>query len=173
MDDSGTVHVLETLQELIDDVTLVHIFQNVCANDSVQVSFCFTKLAPTELPLHTHIFEHKVYVLVVIGLQDVQKCDNVFVVGKALKEDNFSEGSLCVRGILESTKDLLESNNVGVTLSLLIFALPHDTISLRSVSFRTEAHILLYPRVVVFQTSQECGLRVLRCCRSFHCFPFS
>jgi len=43
-----------------------------------------------------------------------------------LQEDDFSESSLGVCGVLESIKVLLQSNNV---FSLLVNSLPHNTIS--------------------------------------------
>ena len=51
------MHVLETLQTLVDNVLLVDVFQNVGSDDSVQVS--------------VHEIEHQVDVAVVFSTDDV------------------------------------------------------------------------------------------------------
>jgi hypothetical protein len=40
--------------------------------------------------MRTHIFEDKIDVLVVIGLDDLLQCDDILMVRELAQEDNFS-----------------------------------------------------------------------------------
>ena len=105
------VHVLETLQALVNDVLLVDIFQDVRSNDGMQVS--------------VHKVEDKIDVAIIFGTNRVLQANNVLVTVQFLQKDNLSEGPLGIRGILESVKILLERDNF---LGTLVNSLPHDTV---------------------------------------------
>ncbi len=109
--DLRRVHIFETLENLIDYVPFVNVLKNVGFDDSVEVRL--------------HEIENQVDVLVVLGPDDVQKLDDVLMTIKFLQEDDLSEGSLSVCGVLERIEHLLESTH---SFALLVDDLPDDSI---------------------------------------------
>jgi len=65
VDEFTRVELLEGLEQLIDDLLLVDVFEDVGADDCVQVSL--------------HLVEHALDVLVVLGADDVEQPHNVLV----------------------------------------------------------------------------------------------
>lgn len=105
------MHVLETLEDLIDDILLVDVFQNVCSNYRVQIS--------------VHEVKDQVNVSVVFSAYHILEPNYVFVASQLLQEDDLTESSLSVCCILESIKVLLEGHDF---LCSLVDSLPHDTV---------------------------------------------
>ena len=134
------MHVLQALQDLVDDVLLVDVFEDVCANDCVKISI--------------HEVEDQVDVAVVFCSDYVLQPNNVLVPSELLKENDLAEGALRVSSILESVEVLLQGNDL---LSALIDGLPHDTV--RSLSYRQVS--TKSPQVRTF-TTKSVGEAILR-----------
>jgi len=109
------VHVLQTFQDLVDDVLLVDIFEDVGTDDSVKIS--------------VHEVEDEVNVTIVFSADYVLKANNVLVTSQLLQEDDLAERALRVSGVLESVEVLFKGDNL---FSALVDGLPHDTV--RSLS---------------------------------------
>jgi hypothetical protein len=105
------VHVFDALHGLVNDVSLVNVFENVSLDHCVQVRL--------------HVVKDQINVSVVFSSNYVLQLDNVVVAVQFLKENNFSEGSLSIRGILKSIEYLLESDYL---LGLFVNCLPNYTI---------------------------------------------
>lgn len=75
----------------------------------------------------THVLKEEVDVLVVIGLHDVKKSNNVLVVSELLQEDDLAEGALGVRGVLKGAEDLLQGEDL---VCLLVLNLPDNAVGL-------------------------------------------
>ncbi len=105
------MHILKAFQHLIDDVLLMNIFEDVCADHSVQV--------------RVHEIEYKVYIAVVLGTDHILKSDDVFMARQFLQEDNLSECALGISCVLKSIEILLKGHNI---LRLLINGLPNDSV---------------------------------------------
>jgi len=143
VDDASAVEVLEGLEELVDDELLVHLFEDVCADDGVKIGL--------------HVLEHEVDIAVVLGLHNIQQLEDVLMIAELLKEHDLTEGSLCIGGVLEGIKDLLHSDDFA---SLYRHSLPHNT-----VSALTNALLNLI-------TSRDLFVQLFRCRHFFlHCFP--
>lgn len=93
MDQVPRVQVFKSFQHLINDVLLVYFFQDVCADDCVQVGL--------------HLVEHAVDVLVIFSTDHIQETDDILVPVELLQEHDFSVGPLCVCSILEGIKYFL------------------------------------------------------------------
>jgi len=111
VDEFTRVELLEGLEQLIDDLLLVDVFEDVGADDCVQVSL--------------HLVEHALDVLVVLGADDVEQPHNVLVAVQLLQEHDFALGALGVSRVLESVEDFLECDDFVVGLLL---GLPHDPV---------------------------------------------
>ena len=118
----GGVHVLQALQDLIDDILLVDVFEDVGSDDGVEVS--------------VHEVEHQVDVSVIFRPDHILKTNDVLVSGEFLKENDLSEGALGIGGVLERVKVLLECNDF---LGTLVNRLPYNTISTLTCSDKTES----------------------------------
>lgn len=116
------MHELETLQNLIDYILLVDVFQDVGSYHSMQISI--------------HEVEDKVDITVIFGANDVLKSDDIFMTRELLEEDNLSEGALGVSCILKGVKILLQSDDL---FCLFVNGFPHDTIS--SLAYILSRHI--------------------------------
>jgi hypothetical protein len=106
------MHILKAFEYLVDDVLLVDILEDVCANHSVQI--------------RVHEVEHQVDVAVIFSAHHILESDDVFVAGEFLQEDDLAEGTLSIRRILESIEVLLECNDL---LGPLVKCLPDNTVS--------------------------------------------
>ena len=111
------MHVLQALQDLVDDVLLVDIFEDVGTDDSVKIS--------------VHEVEDEVDISVVFCADYVLQANNVLVASQLLQEDDLAERALRVSSVLESVEVLLEGDDL---LGALVDGLPHDTV--RSLSYR-------------------------------------
>jgi hypothetical protein len=116
------VHVLQALQDLIDDILLVDVFEDVGSDDGVEVS--------------VHEVEHQVDVSVIFRPDHILKTNDVLVSGEFLKENDLSEGALGIGGVLERVKVLLECYDF---LGTLVNRLPYNTISTLTCSDKTES----------------------------------
>ena len=87
------MHVLETLEALVDDVLFVDIFQDVGSNNRVQIS--------------VHKVEHKVNISIVLRTNHILKSNNVLVSIQFLQKYYFTESPLGVSCILESIEVFL------------------------------------------------------------------
>mmetsp|Transcript_33887 Transcript_33887/g.100659 ORF Transcript_33887/g.100659 Transcript_33887/m.100659 type:complete len:438 (+) Transcript_33887:197-1510(+) len=105
------VHVLQRLEQLVDDVLLVDLLKDLGADDGVQVGF--------------HEVADQIDVLVVVGLEHVQQPHNVLVTVQLLQEHDLPERALGIRRILEGVEALLERHDLAC---LLVDGLPHDAI---------------------------------------------
>jgi hypothetical protein len=105
------VHVLEALEYLVYDILLVDVFENVGTDYGVQVG--------------VHEVEHQVDVAVVFRPDHVLEADDVLVSRQLLEEDDLSEGTLGVGGVLECIEVLLESDDF---LGSFVNGLPDDTV---------------------------------------------
>ena len=111
------MHVLQTFQDLVDDVLLVDIFEDVGTDDSVKIS--------------VHEVEDEVNVTIVFSADYVLKANNVLVTSQLLQEDDLAERALRVSGVLESVEVLFKGDNL---FGALVDGFPHDTV--RSLSYR-------------------------------------
>jgi hypothetical protein len=105
------VHVLEAFEYLVDNVLLVDVLENVGADDRVQVC--------------VHEVEDQVDVSVVLGADHVLQPDDVLVPSQLLQEDDFTEGALCVRGVLEGVEVLFKRDDL---LGALVDGLPDNAV---------------------------------------------
>ena len=83
----GRVHVFKALEDLVHDVLLVNVFKDIGSNDGVQVG--------------VHEVKYQVNVAVVFGTDHILQNNDVLVASQLLQENNFSEGALRVRCVLE------------------------------------------------------------------------
>ena len=67
MENISRVEILETFQDLVDDVLFVDLFENVSSDDSVKVDF--------------HCIEYQIYVSVILRSNYVEQTDNVLMPG--------------------------------------------------------------------------------------------
>jgi len=105
------VHVLEALEHLVHDILLVNVFQDVGADNCVQVSI--------------HEVEHQVDVPIILCADHILQPDDVFVAGQLLQENDFSERALGVRRILEGIEVLLQGNDL---FRALVDGLPDNSV---------------------------------------------
>ena len=91
----GRVHILEAFYELVYDVLFVDWLQNICANNSVQISL--------------HEIKDKVNVSIIFSLENIAKSHNIGVTGELLQVLNFTVGSLGICSITKGIKTFLES----------------------------------------------------------------
>ena len=105
------MHVLQTLENLVDDILLMDLFQDVGTDDGVEVGI--------------HEVENEIDISVVFRSDDVLEPDDVFMADELLQEDDLTEGSLCIGRVLEGVKVLLESDNL---LSALVNSFPDDSV---------------------------------------------
>ena len=105
------MHVLQTFQDLIDDVLFVDVLEYIGTNDCMQIC--------------VHEVEDEVNVAVVLGADDVLQSNNVFVPSELLQENNFSKCSLCVRRILKCVEILFERHNL---FGPFVDCLPNDAV---------------------------------------------
>lgn len=106
------MHVLQTLQALVNDVLLVNVLQDVSSDNCVQVG--------------VHEVEYQVNITVILSTDDVLETDNILVTSQLLQENNLTESALSVSSVLESVKILLNGANF---FSALVNGLPHNTVS--------------------------------------------
>lgn len=105
------MHVFQTLKNLVNDVLLVDVFEDISSDDGMQVS--------------VHEIEDEVNVAVIFRANYILESDDIFMAGKLLEEDNFSESTLCVSRVLECIEVLLEGDNL---LGAFINGFPDDTV---------------------------------------------
>lgn len=108
----GRMHILETLENLVDDVLLMNILENVSSYNRVEVC--------------VHEVKHQVDVPIVLSPNHVLKPNNVFMSVQFLEENDLSEGPLGVSRILESIKVFLKCYYL---LCFLINCFPYYTVS--------------------------------------------
>ncbi len=106
------VHILEALQNLIDDVLLVDIFEDVGTDNCMKI--------------RVHKVEDQINISIVLGANYILQSDDVLMPRQLLQKDNLSKSTLGIRCILKGIKVFLERHNV---LGLLINGFPHDTVS--------------------------------------------
>jgi len=111
MQQVGGVHVLETLENLVDDVLLMDLFQDVCTDDSMEVGI--------------HEVKNEVDISVVFRSDDILESNDVLVADELLQEDNLTERPLCVSRVLKGVKVLFDSNNL---LCALVNSFPDNTV---------------------------------------------
>jgi hypothetical protein len=92
VDDVGGVDVLEAFEDLVDDELFVDFFEDVAADDGVEVDF-------DEL-------EDEVDVVGVLGFDDVEQPDDALVALELVQEDHLAVGALGVRGVVEGVENL-------------------------------------------------------------------
>ena len=105
------MHVLEALENLIDNVLLVDFFEDVCTDDRVQVSI--------------HEIEDKVNIPIVFRSNHILQPNDVLVADELLEEYDLTEGSLGVSCILEGVEVLFEGYDL---LGAFIDGFPHNTV---------------------------------------------
>lgn len=106
------MHVLQALQHLIDDILLVDVFEDVGADDGVEVG--------------VHEVEDEVDVTIVFSSDHILKADDVFVARQFLEEDDLTEGALRVGGVLEGVEVLLQRDDF---FGALVNGLPDYAVS--------------------------------------------
>lgn len=94
----GRVHVLQTLEALVDNVLLVDVLQDVGPDNCVQV--------------RVHEIENQVDITVVFGSDDVLESNDVFVPIKLLQEYDLSESTLGICCILEGVEVLFKGHDL-------------------------------------------------------------
>ena len=104
------VQVLQSLEYLVNDVLLVHFFQDPGPDYLVEVRF--------------HELEHQVNVSVVFRTQNVEQSDDILMV-QLLQKHNLAERPLGVCVVLERGEDLLESDYF---VSFPVDRLPDDPV---------------------------------------------
>lgn len=105
------MHVFQALQHLVDDILLVDVLEDVSSDYRVQVSI--------------HEIEDQVDVSVIFSSNYILEPNDVLVPGQLLQEDDLSEGSLRIRGVLECIEVFLESDDL---LSSFVDSLPDNTV---------------------------------------------
>ena len=89
----------------------MNILKNVSSNNSMEVS--------------VHEIKHQINVSIVFSPYNVLKSNDVFMPIQFLKENDLSESSLSISGILKGVKVFLKSHYF---LRLLVYSLPNYTI---------------------------------------------
>jgi len=92
------MHVLQTLQDLVNNVLLVDVFENVGSDDCMQIC--------------VHKIKDKIDIAVILSPNHILESNYVLVPSQLLQEDNLTESSLRVSRVLESIKVLLQSDNL-------------------------------------------------------------
>ena len=92
------MHVLQTLQDLVNNVLLVDVFENVSSDDCMQIC--------------VHKIKDKIDITVILSPNHILESNYVLVPSQLLQEDNLTESSLRVSRVLESIKVLLQSDNL-------------------------------------------------------------
>ena len=87
------------------------VFKDVGSNDGVEVG--------------VHEVKHQINVAIVFSSNNVLKSDDVFVAGKFLEEDNLTECTLGVSGILEGVEVFFERDDF---LCALVDGLPDNSV---------------------------------------------
>ena len=116
------MHVLQALENLVDDVLFVDVFEDIGPDDGVQIS--------------VHEIEDQVDVAVVFSADHILQSDYVLVPGQLLQENNFTECALSIGGVLEGVKVFLEGNDL---LGPLVNGLPDDAVGSLSCSKKHES----------------------------------
>ena len=106
------MHVLQALEHLVDDILFVDVFQDVCADNRMQVSI--------------HEVKKQVNVSVILCSNHVLEPNDVFMACQLLQEDDLAESTLGICCILEGIKVLFKRNNL---LGPLVDSLPDNAIS--------------------------------------------
>ena len=92
------MHVLQTLQDLVNNVLLVDVFENVGSDNRMQIC--------------VHKIKDKIDIAVILSPNHILESNYVLVPSQLLQEDNLTESSLRVSRVLESIKVLLQSDNL-------------------------------------------------------------
>ena len=92
------MHVLQTLQDLVNNVLLVDVFENVGPDNRMQIC--------------VHKIKDKIDITVILSPNHILESNYVLVPSQLLQEDNLTESSLRVSRVLESIKVLLQSDNL-------------------------------------------------------------
>ena len=92
------MHVLQTLQDLVNNVLLVDVFENVGPDNRMQIC--------------VHKIKDKIDIAVILSPNHILESNYVLVPSQLLQEDNLTESSLRVSRVLESIKVLLQSDNL-------------------------------------------------------------
>lgn len=106
------MHVLQTFEDLINNILLMNVLKDVSSDNSVQI--------------RVHEVENQVDVSVIFCTNDVLETDDVLVARQLLKENNFTEGTLGVCCVLKGIKIFLKSHNF---FSSLVNGFPNNTVS--------------------------------------------
>ena len=96
---------------LVENVLFVHVLKYFGPDDCVQVGL--------------HEVEYQVQILVIFCFDEFLEPNDMGMPIEFPQEDDFTEGSLRVGGILKSIEDLLNSNDIPI---LLIDGLPDDPV---------------------------------------------
>lgn len=79
MDQLGRVNVVDSFQDLIENVNLMHFLKNIGSDDRMKIRL--------------HILEYQVQIFIISGFHDLVKLDNV-IMFQSMKHFNLSVGSL-------------------------------------------------------------------------------
>ena len=93
MNDVSLMKILNAFDELMDNVTIVKIFEYFLSNGVVEIGF--------------HELKNKVQIFIIFGLDDSMQFDNILVIN-LMQEDNFAIGALGVCGVLEGIEYFFE-----------------------------------------------------------------
>ncbi len=106
------MHELKTLEQLVNYVPLMNVFQDVSSDHSMQVC--------------VHVIKNEIDVPVVLRPDHIQKPYNVLMAVQLLQENNLPERALGIRCVLESVEVFLECHDL---LRFFVDGLPDDAVS--------------------------------------------
>lgn len=95
----GTVQILQSFGNLIDDVFIVHLLENTLAYDVMQICL--------------HILKYEIDILTIICFDGFLELDDVVVI-QLLEYADFPVCALCVSAVLEGIEDLLQGQHLFV-----------------------------------------------------------
>jgi hypothetical protein len=105
------MEVFEGGEQLPEDIAVMHVQQNVRANDRVDVGL--------------EAFENHVDIGIVLGAMDAEEAHDKGMVVELFQKRYFAIGALGVRCVLECPENFLQGNNL---LSLLVHNTPDNTV---------------------------------------------
>lgn len=117
MDELGTMKKFDSFDKLIDDKSIVDIFEYFLPNSIMQISF--------------HKFENQVEVFIIFSTNNIMQLDDIGM-RKLMQKNYFSKSPLSIGGMLESIKYFFESQSLSC---LFIGSLPNMPISSTSHLF--------------------------------------
>lgn len=84
--------ILETLQQLIDDVLHMQWIEQSCSNNLFR--YIVNEYNGYSMEISFHIIEYHVEILVIVGFEYFLQFDNIVMVRQLFQEDDFSKCSL-------------------------------------------------------------------------------